>query len=118
MLRERGVGELSLNFAAFARWMQEPANRVEAVLGRLVALANPFFQIESLHSFNAKFFPRWQPRYLLYDGALALPRTALAALTAEGFVPRLRPVERLRVALRGRGSAPDSAAHPALTRAV
>ena len=37
-------------------------------LGRLVALANPFFQIESLYRFNAKFFPRWEPRYLVYDG--------------------------------------------------
>jgi lysyl-tRNA synthetase class 2 len=118
MLRERGVGELSLNFAAFARWMHEPANRVEAVLGRVVALANPFFQIESLHSFNAKFFPRWQPRYLLFDGALALPRTALAALTAEGFVPRLRAAERLQAALRERGFAPGSSPHPELTRAA
>jgi lysyl-tRNA synthetase class 2 len=117
-LRERGVGELSLNFAAFARWMHDPANRIEAALGRVVALANPFFQIESLHSFNAKFFPRWQPRYLLFDGALALPRTALAALTAEGFVPRLQPVERLRVGLRRRGLAPGSSANPVLTRAV
>ena len=46
------------------------APRSSALLGRLVALANPCFQIESLYRFNAKFFPRWEPRYLLYEGAL------------------------------------------------
>jgi lysyl-tRNA synthetase class 2 len=91
--------------------MHDPANRVEAVLGRLVALANPFFQIESLHHFNSKFFPRWQPRYLLYDGALALPRSALAALTAEGFVPRLNLAERVR---RSRYGTSITVARPSL----
>jgi lysyl-tRNA synthetase class 2 len=50
----------------------------------LVALGNPIFQIESLYRFNAKFFPRWEPRFLVYDGALGLPRASLAALWAEG----------------------------------
>jgi lysyl-tRNA synthetase class 2 len=84
LLRERGVEELSLNFAAFARWMHSPAKRSERVLGKLVALGNPFFQIESLYRFNAKFFPRWEPRYLVYDGPLGLPRAGIAAMWAEG----------------------------------
>ena len=84
LLRPRGVREVSLNFATFARWMHSPSRWYERVLGRLVALANPFFQIESLYRFNAKFFPRWEPRYLVYEGALALPRTSIAALWAEG----------------------------------
>jgi lysyl-tRNA synthetase class 2 len=83
-LRERGIGELSLNFAAFARWLHSPAKRSERALGRLVALGNPFFQIESLYRFNAKFFPRWEPRFLVYEGAFGLPRTGIAALWAEG----------------------------------
>ena len=65
---------MSLNFAAFAKWMHSPEHRYERVLGKLVALGNPFFQIESLYRFNAKFFPRWEPRYLVYEGALGLPR--------------------------------------------
>jgi len=88
LARDRGVDELSLNFAAFARYLRDPTNRLQRVLGRLARLANPYFQIESLYSFNAKFFPRWQPRYLLYDGFASLPRTALAALWAEGQLPR------------------------------
>jgi lysyl-tRNA synthetase class 2 len=89
-LRERGVQEVSLNFAAFARLMHDPKNIRERVLGRLLALANPFFQIESLYRFNAKFFPRWEPRFLVYEGSLGLPRTGLAALRVEGHLPAIR----------------------------
>ncbi len=88
LLRERGVDELSLNFAAFAKWLHSPEKRVERALGRLVALGNPFFQIESLYRFNAKFFPRWEPRYLVYEGAFGLPRAGIAALWAEGQLPK------------------------------
>jgi lysyl-tRNA synthetase class 2 len=84
LLRERGIDELSLNFAAFAKWTHSPEKRSERALARLVALGNPFFQIESLYRFNAKFFPRWEPRYLVYEGRLGLPRTSIAALWAEG----------------------------------
>lgn len=88
LLRERGLEELSLNFAAFAKWMHSPEKRLERVLGKLIALGNPFFQIESLYRFNAKFFPRWEPRYLVYQGALGLPRAGIAALWAEGQLPK------------------------------
>jgi lysyl-tRNA synthetase, class II len=90
MLRDRGVDELSLNFAAFARWMHSPSKRSEKLLGKLIALGNPFFQIESLYRFNAKFFPRWEPRFLVYEGALGLPRAGIAALWAEGQLPKPR----------------------------
>jgi len=89
-LRERGVEEVSLNFAAFARVMHGPRGRLERTAGKLVALGNPFFQIESLYRFNAKFFPRWEPRYLLYEGALGLPRAGLAVMWAEGQLPKPR----------------------------
>ncbi|MGN6257349.1 MAG: phosphatidylglycerol lysyltransferase domain-containing protein [Solirubrobacterales bacterium] len=88
MLRERGVEEMSLNFAAFARLLRNPSNLAERTLGRLVTLANPYFQIESLYRFNAKFSPRWQPRYLLYERSpLGFARTGLAALFAERQLP-------------------------------
>ncbi|HEY1568987.1 MAG TPA: phosphatidylglycerol lysyltransferase domain-containing protein [Solirubrobacteraceae bacterium] len=88
LLRERGVDEMSLNFAAFARWIHSPERPAERALGRLIALGNRFFQIESLYRFNAKFFPRWQPRYLVYQGPLGLPRAGLAAMRAEGQIPK------------------------------
>jgi lysyl-tRNA synthetase, class II len=90
LLRERGVEELSLNFAAFAKWMHSPEKRHERLLGRLIALGNPFFQIESLYRFNAKFFPRWEPRFLVYQGTFGLPRAGIAAMWAEGQLPKPR----------------------------
>jgi lysyl-tRNA synthetase, class II len=99
MLRERGVEEMSLNFAAFARLLRSPSGLGERALGRLVTLANPYFQIESLYRFNAKFSPRWQPRYLLYERRpLGFARTGLAAMWAEGQLPW--PIPR---AVRGPG---------------
>jgi lysyl-tRNA synthetase class 2 len=92
LMRERGVEEVSLNFAAFARLLHSPETRTERLLGRLLMLANPYFQIESLYRFNAKFFPRWEPRYLLYEGVLSFPRVGMAALWAEGQLPK--PVPR------------------------
>ena len=90
LLRERGVDELSLNFAAFGRLFDRPQTQLDRLLARLISFTNPFFQIESLYRFNAKFSPRWEPRYLAYEGRLGLPRAGLAALRAEGQLPRLR----------------------------
>jgi lysyl-tRNA synthetase class 2 len=87
-LRQRGVDEASLNFAAFARLIHEPRGPLERLLGRGLLVADAFFQVERLHRFNAKFFPRWEPRYLLYERVLALPRVGLAALWAEGQLPK------------------------------
>ncbi len=88
LLRDAGVEELSLNFAAFARFMHRPRNPAERLVGRLARLANPYFQIESLYRFNAKFQPRWEPRYLAYERARRLPRVGLAAMWAEGQLPK------------------------------
>lgn len=87
LAKARGVRELSLNFAAFARVMQAPSGPLDRSLARVMRWANPYFQIESLYRFNAKFFPRWQPRYLLFESIATLPRTALAAMWAEGQLP-------------------------------
>ena len=89
-LRAGGTAEVSLNFAAFARLLHSPCSRAQRLLGRMLTLGDAFFQIERLYRFNAKFFPRWQPRYLMYEGALSLPRTALATLRLEGQLPKPR----------------------------
>jgi lysyl-tRNA synthetase, class II len=94
LLRDRGVREASLNFAAFARFIHAPRGRVERLAGRVLLVADAFFQIERLHRFNSKFFPRWEPRYLMYEHALALPRVALAALWVEGQLPKPRARRR------------------------
>jgi lysyl-tRNA synthetase class 2 len=89
--RERGIEEISLNFATFGQWIAAPASRFESALGRVARTGDRWFQIESLYRFNAKFFPRWEPRYLLHEGPRSLPRTALAAMWAEGLLPKPRP---------------------------
>jgi lysyl-tRNA synthetase class 2 len=88
LLRARGIAEVSLNFAAFARLLHSPRSRFDRALARCVVAGDAVFQIERLYRFNAKFVPRWEPRYLLYEGALGLPRAGLAALWVEGQVPR------------------------------
>ena len=91
---------MSLNFAAFAKWIHSPEKRSERALGKLIALGNPFFQIESLYRFNAKFFPRWEPRYLVYEGTFGLARASIAAMWAEGQLWK-PPLRRSRGGWRG-----------------
>jgi lysyl-tRNA synthetase, class II len=86
--RETGVREVSLNFAAFARLLHAPSNRLQRVLGGLLSRADAVFQIERLYRFNAKFFPRWEPRFLMYEGSRNLLRVALAAMWVEGQLPK------------------------------
>jgi lysyl-tRNA synthetase, class II len=84
LLRERGIDELSLNFVMFGHLMERP------VLRRLIGFGSRWFQMESLYRFTVKFSPRWEPRFFVFDGLLGLPRAGLAALSAEGQLPRLR----------------------------
>ncbi len=87
-LSDRGIQEISLNFAVFARLLHSPRGVLQRVVRRVLSFADAFFQIERLYRFNAKFFPRWEPRYLMYEGVFNLPRTALAALWIEGHLPK------------------------------
>ena len=109
LLRERGIDEVSLNFAAFARLLQHPDSRLDRALGRVVSIGDAFFQIESLLRFNMKFAPRWEPRYLAYEGRLALPQAGIAAMHAEGqlqlpFTVRARSSARRGAERTGSGS--------------
>ena len=84
----RGVSRFSLNFAVRGRLFDErvklaPHQRLEvAILGWL----NPFFQLERLRDFNAKFDPEWVPRFVYYEAPLSLPRVLLAYLETEALV--------------------------------
>ena len=55
-LRERGVKRLSMNFAAWGRLFHAEGelSRRERVGKWVVDRLNPFFQIQSLHDFNAE----------------------------------------------------------------
>ena len=90
LLGEHGVEEFSLNFAAYGRWLRDPANIVERALAVGLRKADKYFQVERLLKFNEKFDPRWQPRYMLFQCPAQLPRIALASMWAEGQLPRLQ----------------------------
>jgi lysyl-tRNA synthetase class 2 len=87
-LKARGIEEISLNFAPFARLIHSPASASERVLGRVAVAADRFFQVERLYRFNAKFLPRWEPRYMIYEGLFGLPRAGLAVMWAERQLPK------------------------------
>jgi lysyl-tRNA synthetase class 2 len=84
-----GVEEVSLNFAVAKDILTEGAelSSVEAAEAWVLRRLNPYFQIESLLSFNAKFHPRWVSRHLVYRGFADLIPVAVAALSAEAFLP-------------------------------
>ncbi|MDQ0795681.1 lysyl-tRNA synthetase class 2 [Streptomyces sp. B1I3] len=84
------VARVSLNFAMFrsalARGERLGAGPVLRCWRGLLIFLSRWFQIESLYRFNAKFQPRWEPRFVVYRAGRDLPRIGLAALRAEGFV--------------------------------
>ncbi|MFF8291261.1 phosphatidylglycerol lysyltransferase domain-containing protein [Streptomyces sp. NPDC016309] len=85
-----GIERVSLNFAMFrsalARGEKLGAGPVLRIWRGLLVFLSRWFQIESLYKFNAKFQPRWEPRFVVYRNARDLPRIGFAAMQAEGFV--------------------------------
>jgi lysyl-tRNA synthetase, class II len=93
--RERQVPEVSLNYAGLAHLVRNPppGNALTRKAVRAgIWLLGRHFQMERLVRFNDKFTPSWRPRYLVYESRLALPRTVLGVLEAEGYIapPRRR----------------------------
>jgi lysyl-tRNA synthetase class 2 len=105
-----GIARVSLNFAMFrsalARGEKIGAGPVLRAWRGLLVFLSRWFQIESLYKFNAKFRPRWEPRFVVYRASADLPRIGFAAMQAEGFVSLAMP--RL---LRRRPAAPRPCAH-------
>ncbi|CAM5454307.1 hypothetical protein SPARM206S_03278 [Streptomyces parvulus] len=85
-----GITRVSLNFAMFraalARGEKIGAGPVLRAWRGLLVFLSRWFQIESLYKFNAKFRPRWEPRFVVYRSSSDLPRIGFAAMQAEGFV--------------------------------
>ncbi|MFD4611485.1 phosphatidylglycerol lysyltransferase domain-containing protein [Streptomyces sp. NPDC058451] len=91
-----GISRVSLNFAMFraalARGERLGAGPALRAWRGLLLFLSRWFQIESLYKFNAKFQPRWEPRFLIYPTARDLLRISLAALQAEAFLNLSWPV--------------------------
>ncbi|MGW7045019.1 phosphatidylglycerol lysyltransferase domain-containing protein [Streptomyces avermitilis] len=112
-----GIVRVSLNFAMFraalARGEKIGAGPVLRAWRGLLVFLSRWFQIESLYKFNAKFRPRWEPRFVVYASSRDLPRIGLAAMQAEGFVNLALP--RL---LRRRRAIPAPCAHRVAERGI
>lgn len=86
-----GIAEVSLNFAMFRGLFSEAerlgAGTVTRLNSSMLRFFERYFQLERLYRSNVKYRPDWLPRYLCFDGLLNLPRVAVAAGQAEGFLP-------------------------------
>ena len=103
--RERGDAMLSLGLSALARVDADEApgpaeaDRARAFLTRHLGR---FYDFRGLFTWKKKFAPAFEDRYLVYPGALALPRVALALARAQSpggfrsYLGRLRPAGRTR----------------------
>jgi lysyl-tRNA synthetase class 2 len=108
--REQAVSEVSLNYAGLAHLVRRRQSGGRPGLGGRLAMAllGHRFQMERLVRFNEKFAPEWRPRHLVYESRLALPRSVLRVLQAEGYVPeRIWPTREAakRSLPRGRAAA-------------
>ena len=93
LARERGVREVSLNYAGLAHLVRglPSHHRVRRFMTSLVMTTlRRRFQMERLVRFNEKFSPEWRPRYLIYESRGSLPRTVTRVLQAEGYIPQRR----------------------------
>ena len=86
--KENGYARVSLNFAPFAQLFERSdlslgQRAFRAVLQRLKG----WFQLDNLLQFNRKFFPEWQPRYVVVERVRDVPRVSVAALAAESYLP-------------------------------
>ncbi|MGW5612787.1 phosphatidylglycerol lysyltransferase domain-containing protein [Streptomyces sp. NPDC003877] len=105
-----GIARVSLNFAMFrsalARGEKIGAGPVLRAWRGLLVFLSRWFQIESLYKFNAKFQPRWEPRFVVYRASADLPRIGFAAMQAEGFVTLAPPLPRFLRRRRATGRRP------------
>jgi len=89
-LERQGMRGLGLNFATLRAVLagedgkdaEHMGRRIERWLARRLSES---MQIESLWHYNAKFGPRWVPRYAVYDAPEHMLPAALAVARAESF---------------------------------
>jgi lysyl-tRNA synthetase class 2 len=92
--REQAMPAVSLNFAGFGHVMGDDRrlSRGQSVARWLLRRTHGRFQLERLVTFNKKFAPRWERRYLVHRRAQRLPVLGWRVLQAEAYVhtPRTR----------------------------
>lgn len=89
VFRDEGAPFASLATAPLARVARDgdQAGAVERAVAGMAGLIEPFYSIRSLFEFKSKFSPRWEPVYIAYPGASALPKIGYAIMRA--YLPNL-----------------------------
>jgi len=87
--RAHGFALVSLNFSPFAALLapETDLTGTQELQRRALLRLKGRFQLDNLLTFNRKFFPRWERRFIVYERRLDLPRVSLAALAAEAYLP-------------------------------
>jgi len=106
-LKGEGCRFLSLSGAPLARRPgttpsasdgPEVTGSLDRLLDRLGATLEPVYGFRSLLAFKAKFQPRYEPLYMLYPDATALP--AIANAITRAYLPTIKLGETLALARR------------------
>jgi lysyl-tRNA synthetase, class II len=87
--RERGIAEVSLNYAGLAHLVRQDlhGNPMERLLTRAaIGVLSRRFQMQRLVRFNEKFSPEWRPRYLVFESRVGLPAAVIGVLRAERYI--------------------------------
>jgi lysyl-tRNA synthetase, class II len=87
--RTQGLERVSLNFSPFGALLAPDAvlSRQQRLQASALRKLKGQFQLDNLLLFNRKFAPVWEPRYVVYERRLDLPRVGVAALAAESYLP-------------------------------
>ncbi|WP_170127348.1 phosphatidylglycerol lysyltransferase domain-containing protein [Kineococcus rhizosphaerae] len=92
--RSAALQRISLNFAVFRsvfdRGSRLGAGPVLRLWYRVLVVFSRTWQLEQLYRSNAKYQPRWVPRFLCFERTSDLPRIGLAVARVEQFLPSRR----------------------------
>jgi phosphatidylglycerol lysyltransferase len=77
--RKKGYARVSLGMAPMTGFQEhEEATLQERVIHSVFQKLNSIFSFRGLRQYKAKFATSWEPRYLIYQSSMDLPRIALA----------------------------------------
>jgi len=90
--KKNKIDYVSLNFASFRsvfeRGKKLGAGPITRINHSFLVFLSRFFQMESLYRFNAKFKPKWEPRFVIFPGISSLVRVGFAILRIESLIPQ------------------------------
>jgi phosphatidylglycerol lysyltransferase len=86
--KAQGYQHFSLGMAPLSGFERSPAAPLWSRFGSfLFEHAGAFYNFQGLRAYKEKFYPEWQPRYLVYPGGFRLPQILadISALVAGGY---------------------------------